>query len=144
MTVRKVLGYGLIAFGVVNILNFYSPVPIPTVGLSAFIVGGLSIAAGVWAMGANGRLMSRVRELLSSSKPSKPRRAIDPILPVRVLKLAEAKSGLLTVSAVAMSLEVGLDDAQAALDELVAKGAASADFDIPTGITTYRFPEFLR
>jgi hypothetical protein len=68
---------------------------------------------------------------------------IDPLLPVRVLKLAESHAGVLTVSVVAMALNVGLDECQIALDDLVRKGAASEDIDFSTGVATYRFPEFL-
>lgn len=68
---------------------------------------------------------------------------IDPLLPVRVLKLAESHSGVLTVSVVAMALNVGLDECQIALDDLVHKGAATVDIDLSTGVSTYRFPEFL-
>jgi hypothetical protein len=42
-----------------------------------------------------------------------------------------------------MALNVGLDECQIALDDLVRKGAASADVDFSTGVATYRFPEFL-
>jgi hypothetical protein len=91
----------------------------------------------------------RIRGLLGSmrrpteapGKPQGPR--IDPLLPVRVLKLAESRSGVVTVSSVAMALNVGLDECQLALDELVRKGAATVDVDLATGIATYSFPEFL-
>jgi hypothetical protein len=92
----------------------------------------------------------RLRRLLGSERrPSggdssgTAARRIDPLLPVRVLKLAEARSGVLTVSAVAMALNVGLDECQSALDELVRKGAALVDVDIATGVASYTFPEFL-
>jgi hypothetical protein len=81
------------------------------------------------------------REAFGSGRSSEPR--IDPLLPVRVLKLAEARAGSLTVSAVAMALNVGLDECQLALDDLVRKGAATVDVDLSTGVATYRFPEFL-
>jgi hypothetical protein len=68
---------------------------------------------------------------------------IDPLLPVRVLKLAEARSGVVTVSSVAMALNVGLDECQLALDELVRKGAANVDVDLSNGVASYTFPEFL-
>jgi hypothetical protein len=93
---------------------------------------------------------SRVRELFDSSRRLRGQgpgdtasRRIDPLLPVRVLKLAEARSGVLTVSSVAMALNVGLDECQLALDDLVRKGAANVDVDISTGVASYLFPEFL-
>jgi hypothetical protein len=91
----------------------------------------------------------RLRGLLSSTwrqaePPGKaPPPRIDPLLPVRVLKLAESRGGIITVSAVAMALDVGLDECQLALDELVRKGAASVDVDFGTGVANYSFPEFL-
>jgi hypothetical protein len=42
-----------------------------------------------------------------------------------------------------MGLNVGLDECQLALDELVRKGAANVDVDLSTGIASYSFPEFL-
>jgi hypothetical protein len=42
-----------------------------------------------------------------------------------------------------MALNVGLDECQLALDELVRKGAANVDVDMATGIASYSFPEFL-
>jgi hypothetical protein len=91
---------------------------------------------------------ARIRALLRSERrpvegQGKARPRIDPLLPVRVLKLAEARGGLLTVSAVAMALNVGLDECQLALDELVRKGAALADVNMSTGVASYSFPEFL-
>lgn len=94
----------------------------------------------------------RLRGLLGSSRRpggeakergSSPSTRIDPLLPVRILKLAEAHGGILTVSMVAMNLNVGLDECQIALDDLVRKGAANDDIDLSTGVTSYRFPEFL-
>jgi hypothetical protein len=92
----------------------------------------------------------KLRGLLSSSRrsASNPERGpapsrIDPLLPVRVLKLADSHAGVLTVSIVAMALNVGLDECQVALDDLVRKGAASVDIDLSTGVASYRFPEFL-
>ena len=89
------------------------------------------------------RLMASEGRRSGRAAASSPSGRIDPLLPVRVLKLAEARKGLLTVSAVAMALNVGLDECQSALDELVKKGAAIVDVDISTGVATYQFPEFL-
>jgi hypothetical protein len=89
------------------------------------------------------RLWDSERRPTESRSADSPARRIDPLLPVRVLKLAEARSGVLTVSSVAMALNVSLDECQIALDELVRKGAANADVDIATGIASYFFPEFL-
>ena len=41
-----------------------------------------------------------------------------------------------------MALNVGLDECQLALDELVRKGAANVDVDYATGVASYSFPEF--
>jgi len=35
-----IIGYFLLIFGVLNIINFFSPIPIPTVGTFALITGG--------------------------------------------------------------------------------------------------------
>lgn len=145
MKLRKVFGIGSILVGIVNILNFYSPIPIPTVGLSAFIVGGIFIASGLLILntgpGSSGRLRVPLSKLFRSL--ASPKKKLDPLLPVRVLKLASERSGELTVSAVAMALNITLEDAQAALDDLMGKGAATAEVELSTGVTTYSFPEFI-
>jgi hypothetical protein len=141
MTFRRIAGIGFVFFGIANLIDL----PIPTVGLSAFIVGGLFITAGAILAIPQGFLAERLKRLAISATRSTqaPRPSLDPILPVRVLKLAEKRAGLLSVSAVAMSLDIGLDEAQASLDDLVRKGAAQSEIDMSTGIATYRFPEFL-
>jgi hypothetical protein len=145
MKFRKIAGIAFIVLGALNLLDLGSPWPIPTVGLSALIIGGLCIVSGLALISPPGSWKERLRSLfLSEVRPSLERKPkIDPIVPVKVLKLAAQKSGSLTVSTVAMSLDISLDLAQAALDELVRKGTAEAEVDLGTGITTYTFPEFL-
>lgn len=67
---------------------------------------------------------------------------IDPLLPVRILKLAREHKGILTVAQVAISLDVPLDQAEAGLSECVRAGNATPDYDIPRAHAFYRFPEF--
>lgn len=141
MTFRKGAGIGLIVFGILNIIDIASPL-IPTVGPSAIVVGLACIGGGLALMGGWKERFAALMAPLRRGIADK-RRAVNPLLPVKVLKLASVKGGSLTVSAVAMSLDIGLDDAQAALDELVRKGAADADVDLTTGVATYSFPEFL-
>jgi hypothetical protein len=94
--------------------------------------------------GVAGRIQALLRSNRSQQVEDKSgQRRIDPLLPVRVLKLAESRGGVLTVSMVAMALNVGLDECQSALDELVRKGAALADVNLATGVASYSFPEFL-
>jgi len=148
MKIRRVVGIGFVILGILNIIDIGSPL-IPTIGLQALIVGGIFIVAGAFLMRPESpsrrEPASRLRTFFSSLRPgsSEPRRRIDPLLPVRTLRLAESRRGELTVSSVAMDLEVSLDDAQEALDELVRKGAATAEVDLGSGVATYRFPEFL-
>jgi len=68
---------------------------------------------------------------------------IDPLLPVRILKLARDKGGILSVADVAIGLEVPLDHAEAGLAECVRAGNALPDYDIARAHPIYRFPEFL-
>ncbi len=150
MKLRRFFANVLIALGALNILNFWSPRPIPTVGLSAFIIGGLLIGAG-FLLRANrdeaGRIQwGRLKSLFAPS-PTRPagtgaKRDIDPMLAVRTLRLASEKGGRLTVAQASMELNVPIDSAEAALDECAAKGGAFIDVDEKTGIATYRFPEF--
>jgi hypothetical protein len=145
MTARKKAGVGLVVFGALNILDFFSPIPIPTVGISAFVVGGLFIGAGFLMMNLDALTSIRFSDLLKSrkplSKPSEP--SVNPLLPVRILELAKANGGKLTISEVAIAMNIGLEVSEAALSELLQRGDARADVSLATGVTTYRFPEFL-
>ncbi|MBN1241206.1 MAG: hypothetical protein JXA15_00705 [Spirochaetales bacterium] len=145
MNIRRLIGWGLIGLGIANILNFMAPRPIPTVGAGAIVSGIILIIAGLGVSGLGTAIGGRLRLLLRSE--TAPRKAaprpIDPLLPVRILKLAEKRSGKLTVSAAAMALEIGLDQAQAGLEELERRGAASSEIDEETGLMAWRFPEFL-
>lgn len=152
MKMRNAIGNVLAAFGALNILNFWAPRPLPTVGPSAFIVGGFFIALGLWVRAPRdgsgriqwGRLAALVKP--DSGRPEKIRGAsapADPLLAVRTLRLASENGGSLTVAQAAMKLDVGLDAAQAALDECASKGTAYIDVDDGTGVASYRFPEFL-
>ncbi len=152
MDKRKIAGTGCIALGVLSILNFWAPVPVPTVGPSAFISGGLLILLGLFLRtprDGSGRIeWGRLAGLLRpSGGAAKAKAALgrpaDPLLTVKVLRLAAESKGRLTVSQAAMSLDVPLDAAQAALDECALKGMAYIDVHGETGISTYCFPEFL-
>jgi hypothetical protein len=150
MNVRRFFANVLIALGALNILNFWSPRPIPTVGLSAFIVGGTLLVAGFLLRAGRdetGRIQwGRLKSLLkaNSAAKGKPGAASsrDPMLAVRALRLASERGGKLTVAQTAMELNVPIDSAEAALDECAAKGSAFIDVDAETGIAAYRFPEF--
>jgi hypothetical protein len=142
MSFKSRLGIILLIIGIVT-------VPFTRFGdqfllLSLILVtfGSINIIREVGGAEKIGRLLrSSRRQYTQDSRGSSPR--IDPLLPVRVLKLAESHAGSLTVSVVAMALNVGLDECQIALDELVRKGAANVDVDLSNGVANYRFPEFL-
>lgn len=146
MDIRRLVGAGLIGLGVANILNFWAPAPVPTFGPSAFIMGGLLIGAGLLLRAPRGesgriawdRLFGIAR--LGAARP----KPVDPMLAVRILKLASESGGSLSVSQAAIKLNVALDDAQAALDECAVKGTAYIQVDEATGIPAYRFPEFYK
>jgi hypothetical protein len=140
--VSRVIGYGLLILGGLSVINFFSPIPIPTVGISALVSGFLFMAAGAVVLIPDKRgLLSRIRVLLRMQ--SRPAAAIDPLLPVRILKLAREHHGVLTVSTVAVELNIPLGKAQAGLDECVRSGQASADFDMEKEIKCFTFQEFL-
>ncbi len=146
MNIRKIAGIGCIAFGAMNILNFWAPVPIPTVGFSAFIVGAVFIGLGLFIQmprGASGRIeWDRLAGLFRLGGTSGGTPTVDPLLSVRALRLAAESKGELTVSQTAMKLNVPIDDAQAALDECARKGTAYIEVDGETGLARYCFPEF--
>jgi hypothetical protein len=145
---RQIIGFGGLGLGVVSILVGSSP--LFPIYLEAFVIGGAFFAAGVWVL-AGPELRGAVRRLLSAWRST--RRVgnrhgtgptvIDPLLPVRILRLAKAHGGILTVAQVAMELEVPLSHAEAGLNECVRAGNAVPDFDISRAHAVFRFPEFL-
>jgi hypothetical protein len=141
MSFKKILGVVLVVLGVISIsLPFTREFIFISLILIAF--GAANIIREVGGKDRLGKLLrSSLRRYPPELRGSSPR--IDPLLPVRVLKLAESHAGSLTVSVVAMALNVGLDECQIALDELVRKGAANVDVDLSNGVANYRFPEFL-
>ncbi len=159
MSVRRFFSYASLAIGAVNILNFWAPRPIPTIGPSAFIIGGIFIVFGlILRSDPNSRinwkglagLISRKASLDKSGRPLSPGETAartngpqDRLLPVRVLKLASENGGHLTIAQTAIELSVPLDEAEKALDECAAKGAAYIDIEPSNGLAIYRFPEYL-
>jgi hypothetical protein len=151
MNLRRFFGNVLIVLGALNILDFASPRPIPTVGPSAFIVGGVLIGFGFFLRAerdASGKIQwGRLKTLLNANagtakKKTEDGQARDPMLAVRTLRLASERGGKLTVAQAAMELDVPIDSAEAALDECTSKGSAFIDVDRETGIASYHFPEF--
>lgn len=149
MGFRRFIGTLFIVLGALNVVNFWAPRPIPTVGPSAIMVGLLCLAAGLYLRAdrdASGRIRwDRLKALLSSraAKGTGRKSSVDPLLAVRTLRLASARGGRLTVAQTAMELDVPIDQAEGALDECVSKGSAFIEVDEPKGIVSYRFPEFL-
>ncbi|WP_304225558.1 hypothetical protein [Gracilinema caldarium] len=160
MGIRKFFGNLFIILGFLNIANFWAPRPIPTVGPSAIIIGLLLIGTGVFikldrdnqgnikwdrlaSLFRSSKALSSEKEQRSHGQRTTERPLADPLIAVRVLRLAEQKRGLLSVSQTAMELNIPLSDAEAGLDECVARGTASIEVDTNTGLAFYRFPEFL-
>jgi len=146
----RVAGYSVIAFGGAAI--FVGASPLFPVYFSAFLVGGLLIAVGLWIL-AGRELRGLLRRALRTRRAAgafhgarsqrRPPVVIDPLLPVRILKLAKSREGTLTVSEVAIELNVPLDHAEAGLEACVRAGNALPDYDVARGHMLYRFPEFL-
>jgi hypothetical protein len=141
--VGRIAGYALLIIGCVSVIDFFSPIPIPTIGASALITGFLLITAGVFALIPDKKALAlKFRGLfVSHSRPAPP--PIDPLIPVRILKLARDHQGVLTVSTVAVGLNIPLETAETGLDVCVHSGQAAADFDMTREVKVYRFPEFL-
>ena len=147
----RIVGWSLVALGGVSILVGASP--LFPIYLEAFVLGGALFAAGAWVLAGKDlretirrglRAVSQARRSLrrAGGRAQVGMTLLDPLLPVRILKLARGHGGVLTVARVAMDLNVPLDQAQAGLDECVRAGNALPDFDIPRGHALYRFPEF--
>ncbi len=142
---KRILGYCLVGFGVLSIIDFFSPIPIPTTFLGAFITGGIAVVAGAWLLTGGGWLayLKRWAAARDAGAKNPPRARFDPLLPVQILRLAREQEGFLTVSKVAIALNVPLDQAAAALEECVRQGNAFPDYDIDRQHAIYRFPEFI-
>lgn len=143
---RRIVGYTLLAAGAAGI--FVGASPIFPVFLEAFVVGGALIGAGLWVL-AGPELRALLRRLVgltfsgkATRKPPAPRTIMDPLLPVRILKLAREHRGLLTVADVAIGLNIPIDQAEAGLSECVRTGNAIPDYDVAHAHALYRFPEF--
>jgi hypothetical protein len=146
----RVAGYTVIALGGAAI--FVGSSPLFPVYFQAFLVGGLLIAAGLWIL-AGRDLRGLLRRAARTSRAAgashgagsqrRPPIVIDPLLPVRILKLAKTRSGTLTVSDVAIELNVPLEHAEQGLEACVRAGNALPDYDVARGHMLYRFPEFL-
>jgi len=140
MKAKKAAGIGLLALGFISFFD------VRFFGGVSLLFGLIMIITGSTLLLRDAGGVNRIKGLFvpKSRDATAPTRAptADHLLPVRVLKLAEARNGVLTVSAVAMALDVELDAAQWALDELVRKGAANVDVNLTTGVASYSFPEF--
>ncbi|MCX7024701.1 MAG: hypothetical protein NT080_08795 [Spirochaetes bacterium] len=143
VSLGKVIGWGFIAFGVVSMLDSFSPIPVPT-------VGPVAILSGLAFVGIGGLFLLRGAipwsKLLSGSATTlfAPSVKIDPMLPVRILKLAKDHAGILTVSMVAIELNIPIDVAEAGLEECARHGHAAVDFDMQKETKYYSFHEHLK
>jgi hypothetical protein len=139
MKSKKWIGVVLLALGLISFdIRIFGGL-FPLFGIILMITGATVLIRQFGGVSRLLRLFTRT-ERIEQASPRAP--TADHLLPVRVLKLAEAREGVLTVSVVAMTLDVELDAAQWALDELVRKGAANVDVDLVTGVSSYIFPEF--
>jgi hypothetical protein len=144
---RRFLGYAALAAGGVATFVFLSP--LFPIGVEAFLVGGVFFALGAWALAGPElrtilRRAARVKSgRLGTGREERPRVPIDQLLPVRILKLARERGGALSVSEVAISLNVPLDQAEEGLAACVRAGNATMDFNVSRGFTFYTFPEYL-
>jgi hypothetical protein len=148
---QRIIGYGAVALGAISIL--VGALPWFHVVGEAYVVGFVLFGAGAWIL-AGPELRDTARRAFKAAREARrgARRAagrpgrvpviIDPLLPVRILKLAREQGGTLTVAQVAMELTVPLDHAEAGLNECVRAGNAIPDYDITRAHALYRFPEF--
>ena len=140
---RRVLGYVSLALGGISVAVGLIPW-FPVFG-QAFVVGGAFFAVGTWALAGPeiAKTFRRMKLAAPAEDGWKPAAAIDPLLPVRILKLARERAGILTVSEVAIGLNIPIDQAEEGLRNCVRSGNAIASFEVDLGFSQYRFPEFL-
>jgi hypothetical protein len=136
---RRFLGYA--AYVVGGIATFVCISPLFPIGFEALLVGGIFFALGFWALHED--LIRDFFHRIPRFLEARPKSPADPLLPVRILKLAKTRQGILTVSEVAIEMNLPLEDAEAGLQACVRSGSAQEDFDISRGFSLYTFPEFL-
>ena len=148
---QRIVGYGAVILGAISVL--IGALPWFGVQVEAYAVGIVLFASGAWVL-AGPELRDTARRAFKAAREARrgaqraarrPGRApviIDPLLPVRILRLAREQGGTLTVAQVAMELTVPLDQAEAGLNECVRAGNAIPDYDIPRAHALFRFPEF--
>ncbi|MCX7656338.1 MAG: hypothetical protein N2Z76_07415 [Treponemataceae bacterium] len=150
MKISRFFGTFFITLGVLNIANFWAPRPIPTVGPSAFLLGFLLIGVGLFLRAerdSTGHIRwGSLKALFRKEKRKEDIEAspMDPLLPVKALKVASQRGGRISIAQLAMELNVSLEIAEKALDTCVRKGSAFIEIDQTTGITVYCFPEFMK
>ena len=151
---KRIIGWLAVACGAV--LVFMGALPIfegihwegVFIGLGAFAAGAWVLAGpevrksfghlvGIWARDRRPKPAREPRQVPPETAP-----AMDPLLPVRILRLAQEHHGILTLAQVAMELNVPIASAEAGLSECVRAGNAVADYDIAHAHPLYRFPEF--
>jgi hypothetical protein len=149
---QRIVGYTAIAMGGISLLVGASP--LFPIGLEAFLISGFFFAVGAWVL-AGRELRASIRRAIAvmlekrradrqgSGRGRTGPLSIDPLLPVRILRLAKDHAGIITVAQVAIELNVPLDHAEAGLAECVRAGNAMPDYDITHAHALYRFPEFL-
>ncbi len=150
---QRIIGWGAVAFGAVCVFVGASPM-FPGIHWEGILIGLGTFGAGAWVL-AGSELRETIRKafqiMLESARKARKSRSrrgavvtgIDPLLPVRILKLARERNGILTVADVAIGLNVPLDHAEEGLAECVRAGNAVPDFDIARAHAVYRFPEFV-
>jgi hypothetical protein len=136
---RKIIGYSLLGLGGASLFVGFSP--LFPIYFEAFFLGGIFMVSGTAVLAGKEIAALAKRAYLAFRRT--PRIDIDPLLPVRVLGLAKASSGRLTIAEVAIALKIPIEKAEAALDSCVRSGAALQDYDVSDGFVRYSFPEFL-
>jgi hypothetical protein len=134
---RRVVGYGAIVLGTASTIVFMSP--IFPIGIEAFLIGGVFFGIAYWAL-ANPGIAGIARRLFP--RLVEPPGPIAPRLPVQILRFARERHGELTVSQVAIELNIPIPEAEAGLNACVLSGNATEDYDVRRGFALYRFPEF--
>jgi hypothetical protein len=150
---QRVVGWGAVGFGALCV--FVGAIPFfQGIHWEGIFVGLGSFATGAWILAGpelRATIRKGVRAWRETRKSSLERfrgsatgesELLDPLLAVRILKLARQQHGILTVAQAAIELDVPLDQAQAGMDECVRAGNAVPDYDIARGHPVYRFPEF--
>ena len=135
---------GVVLFAILNVVDFASPLDLVAAVILALVLVVLPAWLGFWFLDLGPTTPEKSTPQAVSSQPPPPPPPVpesdEDELEVDVLQLARKKGGRLTVLEVVTELEVGVDEAEAVLEDLQVRGVAGILVS-DSGLIVYSFHE---